>query len=80
MVSFHSVHAEALYSITSHSAVPCHISRPPQKVHANFIEQLANKIDEVKAGEAAVDDQLVLYMQNWLKNHIRGTDFREYPK
>ena len=52
----------------------------PQKVHASFIEMLANKIDDVKEGRAAVDDQLVVYLQNWLKNHIRGTDFREYPK
>ncbi len=48
-----------------------------KQVHADLLAVAVAKLEELKGG-AAVDDGLVNYLRNWLKNHIKGNDIPSY--
>ena len=49
-----------------------------QKAHKDLLAVATAKLDALKKGTEHVDDGLVHYLQNWLKNHIKNTDIHDY--
>ena len=50
------------------------------KAHHDLLAVATAKLAALKAGTEKVDDGLVHYLQNWLKNHIKSTDIPDYGK
>ena len=53
------------------------LSDAHRQIHADLLTVAVAKLEELKGG-AAVDDGLVNYLRNWLKNHIKGADIPSY--
>ena len=49
-----------------------------QQAHHDLLAVATAKLGELKAGTAHVDDGLVEYLRNWLKNHIKISDIPSY--
>ena len=49
-----------------------------QRIHQELLAIATAKLGELKSGAATVDDGLVEYLRNWLKNHIKGNDIPAY--
>eukprot|EP01039_Chlorochromonas_danica_P009648 gene9648-10667_t len=50
------------------------------QAHKDLLSVATAKLGELKSGAASVDDGLVTYLKNWLKNHIKGNDIPTYGK
>ena len=55
----------------------CELSDAHKQIHADLLAVATGKLEELKGG-AAVDDGLVDFLRNWLKNHIKGNDMPSY--
>jgi hypothetical protein len=49
-----------------------------QQAHHDLLAIATAKLGELKAGKAHVDDGLLEYLRNWLKNHIKSSDIPSY--
>ena len=51
-----------------------------KKAHDDLLAVATAKLGELKSGKASVDAGLISFLQNWLKNHIKGSDIPSYGK
>ena len=51
-----------------------------KKQHEELKATAVAKLNDLKAGKCTVDDGLVTFLKNWLKNHIKGSDIPSYGK
>jgi len=42
--------------------------------HRRIIDKIFDYYDQVKSGHKIHDEEIVTFLETWLKNHIRGTD------
>ena len=49
-----------------------------KQIHKDLLSVAVAKLGELKSGAATVDDGLVDFLRNWLKNHIKGNDQPSY--
>ncbi len=56
------------------------LSAAHKQIHQDLLAVATAKLGELKSGAASVDDGLVAYLRNWLKNHIKGNDIPSYGK
>lgn len=48
--------------------------REHQKMHLEFENMIVNKINDMKRGSKEVHYETMLYLRDWLSEHILGTD------
>ena len=56
----------------------CSLSDAHKQIHKDLLTVAVAKLGELKSGAATVDDGLVAFLRNWLKNHIKGNDQPSY--
>ena len=44
------------------------------KEHASFIEKISDIIDELDSGKQSLSCEVLKFMTEWLRTHIKGTD------
>ena len=61
-----------------YASTPLHACARVQKIHEDLKAVAVDTMGKLKSGAAKVDDGLVNYLKNWLKNHIKGSDMPAY--
>lgn len=54
------------------------LSEGHKKIHQDLLAVATATLEKLQSGAATVDDGLVDYLRNWLKNHIKGNDIPSY--
>ena len=49
-----------------------------KQIHKNLLDQAAALKDRLQSGQEGVGEETFKFLQNWLMNHIAGTDIRDY--
>jgi len=50
-----------------------------KKIHINFVNKVVETIDNVKSGKGMVSKDLMVFLKEWLIDHIMGTDQKYAP-
>ncbi|WP_243544542.1 bacteriohemerythrin [Pseudodesulfovibrio tunisiensis] len=70
----HFAHEESLFEEHHYPAMIGH-----QKEHTKLVDQVLELEKEFKAGRAAITNEVMEFLRNWLVNHIKGTDRKYGP-